>query len=264
MCGANKRAGLFILDRAGNTCCVIRSRPYIEPSGGGGGGAFLEMIQIPRGQRERSDADLLGTALREFCEETLCANRIVSVLEEPVALYWDDGGKRWSYDIFIAFADDLLYFAFDPGRMRKTDAAFCGGGKTRNYTFFTADISRTADGVRNNLIVMHVSDYLDYMKNCQLVCYGENNYDVLFRHLATYAVDRVLNAFSYGSAPSLKKRVTIMTHRMYGSIRSNGEEYTQTVEKSVYTVCDKNRDMRRRWYRWWRRMGKQPDPTVDG
>lgn len=86
---------------------------------------FLEMFQIPRGSKEKYDVDLLYTAVREFYEETLCVNNSFEIYKEPFKLYWEDGGKRWTYHIFIAFLKhEPLCFSFQPKHIRNLNMYF--------------------------------------------------------------------------------------------------------------------------------------------
>lgn len=241
MVGVKRRAGLFVTDVCGNTCCVVRSIPYQDetcfnsayrktplsictkqfpptrcmlnderPDVYGGpdsrwrcddtqriqsvdcSNVFLEMIQIPRGLKEKGDTDLVSTAVREFCEETLCANDTLYVSTDPMDLYWYDAGDRWSYTIYTATVDSRFYFAFNTSAMRPVDVTFrCSPYSTFTYRLHTAAVSLTrTGGTIGCVVVMNTTDYVDYMRKVQLAHYGENNYLALLarieKHCSTF------------------------------------------------------------------------------
>lgn len=361
-----KRAGMFVVDVNGNTCCVIRSLPYdndhtnadvvgIVPKCQEGGDcqtndvgdcqpssdgactgrittddgrncsssttikfsanrytSFLEMIQIPRGSKERFDTDLMYTAVREFYEETLCANNTFEVFKEPFTLYWDDGGKRWTYYIYIAFIrDEPLYFSFRPNyisvvNILLTDHDGAYGNVTDfdvnginvsvccdrslgivrmksklkpipffppilrkppsslflerqlwrmssvqpnltdySYIIYTTELSKSTSGSYNSIVILHVRDYIHYMKNCQLVYYENSNYNAFFDK-----VQDCLNTRRDLSVDNLN-----MNSDIYSSIVNNRESYSKPFDRNVYLSFDRSKDMKKCWTNWWKIRG---------
>lgn len=349
--GGVKRAGLIVVDCAGNTCCVIRSGPYSAvgeqtsdvdksnrkkqlpdqpletkkeqqiinpiPSDITTKGSknicvkkpikpkpksifhtsgkqpcetptwrlyqpFLEMVQIPRGTREKHDKDLLHTAIREFCEETLCANNPLYVKNEPVKLYWDDCGKRWTYNIYIAFVKSSLYFAFKPSFLKETYMTVLGvTGRYHTYRLHTTTVSKQAvstqtsmgsTNVTNRLVIMKTLDYIEYMRNCQLQYYGENNYSLLLdkvEELFSFVFQKRLEAVSNfiddsssageenslvsSSVPDASfEEYQTMTPIIYKCMKNNIDVYLQRFERSVYSVECKNKIMEKCWLLFWK------------
>lgn len=342
--GGVKRAGLIVVDCAGNTCCVIRSGPYgavreqksdvdeserqkqlayqpldstsakrkqninFIPSENTMNQSiqqpkkhkprsiphtsetptwrlyqpFLEMVQIPRGTREKHDKDLLHTAVREFCEETLCANNPLYVKNEPVKLYWDDCGKRWTYNIYIAFVKSSLYFAFKPSFLKETYMTVLGvTGRYHTYRLHTTTVSKqvvstgTATNVTNRLVIMKMLDYIEYMRNCQLQYYGENNYSLLFEKVEELSslvfkkeaevIDTFINNVNSGSSSSEDNCLVVsfeqdnsfeeyptITPTIYKCMKNNIDVYLQRFERSVYSVLCKNKTMEKCWLLFWK------------
>lgn len=294
MGGSKKRAGLFVLDPNGNTLCVVRSAPYkgISSTNTDNDGdnklkirlvdccgvdetpltdpmlqtwslrPFLEMLQIPRGTRERGDSCLADTALREFCEETLCANKTITLSDDvPTELKWTDDGKCWKYDIFIARTRELLYFAFDPSSMRRVNMHVSkpDGESTlndRDYTFYTCAISRTSDGVIHHLVVINTKDYIDFMVNYQLKFYETHNYNTLFEKLLSVSpIEGRLTLPSPGDVPTggKKKKIVknVVSPEMYKRVKSNRDLYVIKFDLTVYSSSDKNSQMFKIWSGWW-------------
>lgn len=354
MGGTKKRAGLFVIDSAGNTCCVIRSSPYgnyqtyaqeqitlkpvrkcddesswwnlrdqhdtrrcgerkqqnlrttldqqialkptprwfeerrddnktvIWQSGHNdnethpvASQSFLEMVQIPRGLKEKYDKDLLQTATREFCEETLCINSPLYINCEPVQLFWNDNGKRWSYNIFTAVVQTRFYFAFDPSEMCTSDFTVQGAsGDYHTYRLHTSVISvSTYTGIKNRLVVMKVTDYIDYMKKCQLQHYGENNYFHLFERLELMRTNS-FNETNDGEIlkPNIGEAMKMLVQTkdnnqrrcdahlreyytvspaMYRDIQNSDDVYMQRFDRSVFSSVNKNVLMKKRWGTFW-------------
>lgn len=198
-------------------------------------GSFLEMVQIPRGTRERFDASLMYTAIREFYEETLCANRRLYVYNEPFKLYWDDGGRRWTYHIYVALIkNEHLYFAFKPNHMTEIGETNVGRDA------FAAKLSRSVNGSLNSIVVLGVDEYINYMRNSQLTHYGENNYNELFACIMRYMDSgRTTNVCEYAQ------------HNVFTIIANSKEIYTKPYEWTAYTENSHNERLFRAWGGWW-------------
>ncbi|KAG8314662.1 hypothetical protein J6590_087500 [Homalodisca vitripennis] len=282
MANAKKRAGLFVLDAAGNTCCVARSLPYhvssrrtcderqkqrenCRPD------VFLEMFQIPRGMKERGDRDLIETATREFCEETLCVNSPLFVLDEPTQLYWNDAGKRWSYTIYIAKTRHRLYFAFDPSRMVTTVLNLSGvSDDFHSYTVHTTPVSYArSDGTVNRLVVINVMDYIDYMRNCQLHCYGENNYAILLEKLSEQCVALTPEGVFYcptSVTDGAVKEIPTITPEIFQSIKNcqkNSQDvYAHDIDIAAYSNESNNKYFYGRWKSFWNGIDERVNRRV--
>lgn len=298
MGGVKKRAGLFVIDVNGNTCCIIRSTPYalsdrnigrysrkytvnmifnrnaidndrivLLDSGDDGiktvsndddesytfeeyniNSSFLEMIQIPRGSKEQIDEDLMYTAVREFYEETLCANNKLEIYTEPFKLYWEDDGKRWTYSIFIANTKgEPLYFSFEPGQMQNVNyVQNNNNSSTLNYSYslHIAKISRQMMDVYNSMVIIDVRDYIHYMQHCQLEHYGNNNYmDFLSRISVLLLVNNTMRS-------RVNNRIN-MKDDVYNSILKNKRSYVRPFESNVYLKRKSSIDMKRCWQEWW-------------
>lgn len=313
MGGTKKRAGLFIVDRDGNTCCVLRYTPYvpfikrsvtqtstptardvkqqcpsspvIENPGQGENiesdtvdSTFLEMMQIPRGSKERNDSDLIYTAVREFCEETLCANSFARVSESPIRLYWDDCGKRWVYNIYVATVNTRLYFAFDPKYMYRKTLTSCAGNGNRYTVYEARIISDEMTHVYSKVVVLRISDYIHYMLFNQLRAYGDNNYEDFFYSLIrsgtltcdeSSRIERYLNIYSTmkrgpcNTTPSNTaitrivsgaRTINVVTENMYRCIKHNRDRYCITFFRSAYSNMYNNTNMKHRWHQYWRSM----------
>lgn len=323
MGGIKKRAGLFVTDKSGNTCCIIRSVPYREKADEESSShrnfslpiyypwynsdsnitgnkrsphipsvncddVFLEMIQIPRGMKEKGDKDLLHTAVREFCEETLCANNPLYVSDEPIELFWEDGGNKWSYNIYIAKVDSYFYFAFDPSAMQTVDLKFPQStDNTRTYRLHTAaiNLTRTGDTICC-LVVMNTLDYVHYMQNVQLPHYGANNYSQLlakiekqsFPQTSDYKADSVnvykdfsttsatkstgsctdetlsnLNNFNDSDYRAENKGTTVRTISpiIHDSVKDNRDIYLNLINFPAYSSALENSYMRWQWSSHW-------------
>jgi len=243
---------------------------------------FLEMIQIPRGMKERCDKDLMQTAVREFREETLCANSPLHVQDDPITLYWFDDGKRWTYTIYIATVQSRLYFAFDTSVMARAELSVLGDNDTpQSYRIYTTVVSRCKyTKMTNRLVVMKISDYVHYMCNHQLSYYGDNNYIELFgRIVGSVPKTMPLNVFPFSvgkqhdttkteyklqhSMSSLSSlvsgnfieqthgAVTIVTSDMFADIKNDAEGYVNGFDPSVFSLMNENRQMNRLWSCFW-------------
>jgi hypothetical protein len=233
------KAGLFLVDRNNNVCFIFRHEPYKTNSNSivtTNADAFLEKIQIPRGNREIGDKDLMSTAIREFSEETLCQNKHVYIYNKPFVLYWTDANSVWSYNIFVGCTDDEMMFSFESKTLKPLYLSV-----DNNESYFrcwTRPVAKESeDECGRNILIMSLRDYMDYMKKVQLKFYeGQNNYIEFFKYVETLIDWRNDKTVLLRRRP--KKKTNEWTSKSIKQLNRRG--------------CVDQNHLRRIWYNWWR------------
>lgn len=253
---------------------------------------FLEMFQIPRGSKEKYDVDLLYTAVREFYEETLCVNNSFEIYKEPFKLYWEDGGKRWTYHIFIAFLKhEPLCFSFQPKHIRNLNMYFFENTNngdvdafineynknTNNYQPPTLDTSEMYRKFKENNFsnLNHENNNSScniYTTKLSKSSTGSLNSIVLINvkdyinYMNLYQLKHygnnnynsffdVINEYSNKNSIDTKnyiKKYFNMKFNVYENIKNNKESYVRQFDKYVYLKHDKSHEIKNKWLRWWK------------
>ncbi len=235
-----------MIDRNNNVCFIFRHEPYKTNSdstaaAAANADAFLEKIQIPRGNYEIGDKDLMSTAIREFSEETHCQNKYVYIYNKPFVLYWTDANSVWSYNIFIGCTDDEMMFSFE-SKTLKPLSLYVGNNKVSHFQCWTRPVAKESeDECGRNILVMSLNDYIDYMKKVQLKYYeGQNNYIDFFKYVET------LIDWRNDKSVLLRRRP-----------KKKANEWTSKSIKQLNRCggVDPNH-LRRSWYNWWRSQQK--------
>lgn len=253
---------------------------------------FLEMFQIPRGSKEKYDADLLYTAVREFYEETLCVNNSFEIYKEPFKLYWEDGGKRWTYHIFIAFLkNEPLCFSFQPKHIRNLNMYFFENTNNgdvdvdnnvynkdaNNYQSSAIDTSEMYRKYKDNYFSNlnhgnNNSSYNIYTTKLSKSSTGSLNSIVLINvkdyinYMNVYQLKHygnnnynsffdVINEYSNKNSINTNnyiKKYFNMKFNVYENIKNNKECYVRQFDKYVYLKHDKSHEIKNKWLRWWK------------
>ncbi len=241
--GNNKsKAGLFLIDRNNNVCFIVRYKPYKNIYNTknykqcmSNSDVFLEKIQIPRGNRESKDRDLMSTAIREFSEETMCQNKYVYIYNKPFVLYWTDANTVWSYNIFVGCTDDEMMFSFDASTLKSIRLSF--NSSHHHFRCWTRRVAKESErDCERDLLIMSLNDYVNYMNDIQLKCYkGKTNYIDFFKFLETVLDWRNDKSVLLRRCP-----------------KKQNNEWTSKSIKQINNVhdIDPNR-LRRMWYNWW-------------
>lgn len=267
-----KRAGLIVFDPKRRICCVWRSHRYDGevPNWRYESNSGVEQLQLPRGMRDKCDKSIFETAVREFYEETLCANSSLRVInsEEPFILYWFDRGQKWEYQIYVATVDEPFYFSFNPQLPTpfRHGSDMADNDVAKNSESFNGlvmqNVSRTTDYVYNCVAVIHWKDYVNYMNQVQLKFYsGPNNYNQLFKHvdeITTISNSRMEKTMGPGptSITNIPERTTVSVDllkiNMSRHLRYNGDVYTCDYCPNAYKKSESNERAKRCWKRYWR------------
>lgn len=138
---------------------------------------YAEKLQIPRGVCERGEWPII-TAVREFIEESRSINAEFFIHTIPFQLHWKDGGKLWTYDIFIAYIKDK--FKLWTSNVLKNANSF------RRVCFFKSDyryecsvvplLPQTFENQGKYVAFLKYWDYFKYLRETIYRVYTDTNY----------------------------------------------------------------------------------------